>query len=571
MIDGEGVEVWPALEPKVRLGADFIELSRRRRRTKILLTDLAIVRRHRGDLVISTAEQSYWIAPDAVGGPEAVRALHLALRDRIDTHPEAERIRSTLARMTHLHRTFSGRRPRVTLAVLVVCAVVYAGQVAWGATLPISLLWDDDGFRSLPIRFARLLTMGANAHALINHGELFRLATANLLHANTVHFVMNVLGLLMLGPLIEQIWGPWRTAVVMGVTALAGAAASAWLTNSAGSVGVSTALLGLLGVYAVLWIRFRTHLPPAFVVPRDRWVALIAINGIIWWFIPVVDHFGHLGGALAGAALVMVVHPLGRTPNFLVSAGRVTRFMAVGLGLLFVGSIAMAAATALRRPPSETLDPVVRAAAQRSPDFANNIAWAIVTSPDSDLGMLQTARAAAAEAAEATDGRELRAAIIDTLATAHYRLGQYRAAVNASLESVFLDSNDVTRNQLARFLQAHLQTSGIYSDDYGSVDDTTVTLDAEQVTLTRRTNDKNLFIIALIYRANRLEGSLWVHWPRTSPDDVINSRTEDHLGALRHDDAMLRVALIATDRVTEKPQKFSLDYLTMDDVTRSLP
>ena len=312
------VEVWDGQNGSVVIGpqALWVPVGRRRHREVpyAALARLGLTL-NSDTLVLSTPDESFRLTADKLGGVHRLVSLHRSLVHRIAAHPDGDRIFAKLVRNERLDRTFMSRRPWASHAFIAVCVVVFAAQIAWQATLPTSMLWGNtDPVRSLDsllMRLARIVAMGANSPGFVEAGEYFRLATANFLHAGWGHVGINLLGLLGLGPLVERIWGPWRLAAVFLLSGLTGAIASTWLTEPLVAVGVSTSLLGLLGAYFVVWLRFRSELPPRFAVPKNRWITLAVINLAIWWYVPSIDHWGHLGGAVGGAAFALFVHPPG--------------------------------------------------------------------------------------------------------------------------------------------------------------------------------------------------------------------------------------------------------------------
>ncbi len=536
-------------------------------------------------LVVSTGPRTYRVEAEAVGGKGRLYHLFHAVFERITAHPQSERILRTLAETDQLESALLARRPRATQAFIAICLAAFGLQMMWGATLPVvSLLGsptdDPGGLSFLPARLARLVAMGANTPGLVDAGEYFRLATANFLHAGWGHLLVNLLGLMALGPLVERLWGSARFVILFLLTGLTGAVASTWLTAPMISVGVSTALLGLLGAYFVIWLRFRTDLPPRFSVPTDRWVALVVINGVIWWYVPAVDHFGHLGGALGGVAVALAIHPLWRRdPGFVRPTTAATKAMAIVLSAVFVAAAGWAATVAARRPLDEGLRRLTLSQARQPPTRANLIAWAIATWPEAEPPLLRAAEATIRAAVDGIDSDAGRAAILDTWATLSYRLGRHREAVSASLSSIQLDPSPVTMSQAARFLKAYLQDAAPYR--YGVVDGQGVSLELDdgQVKLTRSHGLEDLLIVGLVERGGRLEGSLWIQYSSRAGEafswPLVHRRDADREGGgldvLGAPDATLRLALIATSRISDYGADVGLKYLPMDPGVRRLP
>ncbi|CAE5958576.1 unnamed protein product [Arabidopsis arenosa] len=87
-------------------------------------------------------------------------------------------------------------------------------------------------------------------NSLIERGQLWRLATASVLHANPLHLMINCYSLNSIGPTAESLGGPKRFLAVYLTSAdrsceVLGSAMSYWL-NKAPSVGASGAIFGLV-------------------------------------------------------------------------------------------------------------------------------------------------------------------------------------------------------------------------------------------------------------------------------------------------------------------------------------
>ncbi|HEX5013601.1 MAG TPA: rhomboid family intramembrane serine protease [Candidatus Limnocylindrales bacterium] len=204
-------------------------------------------------------------------------------------------------------------------------------------------------------------------------GELWRLFTVTLVHGGVavasvspelasqaligglVHLGFNMYALWLVGPVIEQIYGPTRTLVFYLVAALGASAASFAFGPGAEAVGASGAIFGLFGV---LFAAMRLHVP--MLDRRGRSLAsqvgfLIVTSLIFGFAIPNVDNVAHIGGLITGA-LLGAAFPPGRvatlrtlwqpaaerplaTPGFFGSAKAMVlslAALAIGIGICMV-------------------------------------------------------------------------------------------------------------------------------------------------------------------------------------------------------------------------------------------
>lgn len=354
-------------------------------------------------------------------GPEnAVRAL----LERIARAPGG---REQLARMAEVEET--ARTPGslyATWGLAGLCAVVYAGQLLVGADL------ERVGQFDLPLAV---------------DGDWWRFVTANLLHANTIHLLLNGLGLLAVGSLVERSIGTARTVCVIACSAL-GAMGASWLFQSDHVVGVSGVVLGLVGALCWLELRFATALPAWWRVPRGALFGTLAATALIS-LLPFVAAAAHAGGFLAGllAAMALTWPRLARRPSAAWVRGvacaslavAVAAIAAAGYELLRDGEYAARRLARLSR-----LENV-------SPDWLNNEAWSIAVDPGSSRDMLETALELAERAVEETDRQQ--AGILDTLAEVQFQLGNSEAALATIDEAIAQrPEDDYLREQRRRFL-----------------------------------------------------------------------------------------------------------------------
>jgi membrane associated rhomboid family serine protease len=160
------------------------------------------------------------------------------------------------------------------------------------------------------INLRSLIAFGAVSRDLvIGTGEWWRIGLAPLLHASMSHIVGNSIALFFVGVRLEPMIGRGWLLLIFVASALGGAIGSLY-GNAPGmpSVGASGAITGLIG--ALFVVSFNPYADPdhqramrktalRFGVPALLPLAFGASGG--------VDYFAHAGGALAGAALGVVL------------------------------------------------------------------------------------------------------------------------------------------------------------------------------------------------------------------------------------------------------------------------
>jgi membrane associated rhomboid family serine protease len=376
------------------------------------------------------AKRSVYVLPRHLfverGAPER---LLQRLIERIAGLPDGQR---QLARMAEIET--EARRPahaRATWALALVCLAVY----------PLQLLIGRD-----------VEEVGYFNALLVADGDWWRMVTANLLHAIPTfpfHLVLNVLGLVALGTLVERPLGTARTLVVMGVSGLAAMMASGWAHHER-VVGVSGVVFGLLGAVTWLELRFADRLPAWWRVPRRALFVMIAVSAALAAVVRVIAWGAHLGGFVAGAAAAALLPPRpaeSSAPAWVrVCGGAVVGATALAL---------VAAGAELARPGAYA--PQLWARIARMPEIEvepgvlNEYAWTIATDPASSRDMLESALLMAERAVDAT--KRSVPEILDTLAEVQFRLGRREAAV-ATIYEAITQRPDVPyyQEQLERFM-----------------------------------------------------------------------------------------------------------------------
>lgn len=191
---------------------------------------------------------------------------------------------------TSRRHSFNGRQ--MTNILLAINVLVYIAQIATQGKL---MLW------------------GAKINSLIDRGQLWRLATSSLLHANIGHLMINCYSLNSVGPTVESISGPRRYLAVYFASAITSSAMSYWFCK-APAVGASGAIFGLVGSVAVYVARHK-RLTGGGKEHLQHIAGVILLNMVIGLLSKGIDNWGHVGGLVGGAAISWVVGPAWKYEN----------------------------------------------------------------------------------------------------------------------------------------------------------------------------------------------------------------------------------------------------------------
>lgn len=154
-----------------------------------------------------------------------------------------------------------------------------------------------------------LVAFGAKYNDAIRAGEYWRFITPIFLHANLLHLGLNMLNFLILGIIIERIFGHLRFLLIFLLTGVISVIASFSFMPQEVSVGASGAIFGIVGAYSVFVLVHRKAFPRKG-NPAIAWlVIIIGLNLGIGFIIPNVDNYAHVSGFLSGCLLGWLFTP----------------------------------------------------------------------------------------------------------------------------------------------------------------------------------------------------------------------------------------------------------------------
>ncbi len=141
---------------------------------------------------------------------------------------------------------------------------------------------------------------GMQPLAIAVSGEWFRLGSAMFLHAGWLHLGFNMYILYLLGPPLERVLGHGRFLALFLISGLGGSVASYWFSDMRTlSVGASGAIFGLMAAWIVVARRLGWDMTQV--------AMLLAINMALGFVLGGVDWRAHLGGAITGAVLGLLL------------------------------------------------------------------------------------------------------------------------------------------------------------------------------------------------------------------------------------------------------------------------
>ncbi len=401
----------------------------------------------RPGLFCAAGDFATYIPAGRFSSSDDARAAYTAIRERLGELPDGPQRLARLEQLAREDEVVSRGRPIITEGLVALNVLVFLlVQAAITTQSPLEL-----------VRF------GVNARALVAEGQVWRLLSANFLHGNAPHVMINALSLLSLGAIAERLLGRARFLALYLGSAIFGATFSAAFQSWSYTVGASTALFGVFGAMLLVHFRHRAQIPVRYRLSDAAWLWMLVLN-VLLSMMPIIDWLAHLGGFIGGVLLALVLVddddalPLGRAPW----AHRGLAAVLV-LGYAFAGVRAVEASRAASRDDDLTVGKSLVDAPIAPPDALNAIAWFIAIDPYATDEQLALAQRAAQRAVDLDADATHR----DTLATALFRRGEVDAAILLESDALIALRDDlpgpqdaVLAAQAARFLLARRPENG---------------------------------------------------------------------------------------------------------------
>lgn len=287
---------------------------------------------------------------------------------------------------------------------------------------------------------------GALSAPLVELGDVWRLVTANFLHGNLPHLLLNGVSLWVLGALLERSLGTARAGLVMAASGL-GAMGAGLLWHYSWALGASGIVAGIAGGLLVLELLRPAMVPAPWRLPRRLLVGAVLVDGLLLGLIPGIAHAAHGGGLLAGGVVTWAVTPArgAALPSRVwIRFGNAAAISALLLSVVvWIGSSVHPEAASWRRA-QQLLN-----ASNPSPALLNNEAWTIATGDHPAPRLLAVAERLAKRAVQATGRRNPN--FLDTLAELYFQQGNSDRAIATIDEAIALSSERYYREQRRRF------------------------------------------------------------------------------------------------------------------------
>lgn len=189
---------------------------------------------------------------------------------------------------------FGRSDPQASIAIIGITVAVFAAQVlfAGGARAQSGWVYEN----------------GALFGPLVDNGEVWRLLTYGLLHADPIHLLLNMVGVFFLGQFLEPTLGPARFTAMYLASLFAGALGAMIEGPGNVTVGASGGVFGLMGGAIVLLRNSGID------IWRSPIMIILGINLLFTFTNDRISKGGHVGGLVGGllcAALILAAERQG--------------------------------------------------------------------------------------------------------------------------------------------------------------------------------------------------------------------------------------------------------------------
>ena len=180
--------------------------------------------------------------------------------------------------------------------ITVFCGVLYLLALA----LDPSAIFQTQGLMQiLSPSLEASIQLGVTGTRPVAYGWWWTLITAIYLHGGLLHIFFNMMWVRQLGPVVEELFGPFRLFAIFTIAGITGFIAST-LAGHAFTLGASGSIFGLLAAAIAYGRRAGAQL---FTRQFLQWAGLLFVMGFV---MPGVDNWAHGGGFIGGYAAAYV-------------------------------------------------------------------------------------------------------------------------------------------------------------------------------------------------------------------------------------------------------------------------
>ena len=235
---------------------------------------------------VETDSMCLWLADNSAA--EKFVAILPKRRTR-DFRPQAKADAEFGAKLTAQSPRFPITVALVAINTLVFIATLIAGAEWFIPVGKIQIAW------------------GSNFGPYTTDGEWWRLFNSLFIHFGIAHLVLNMIALVMFGPLVERLYGSVNYLLIYLLAGIAGSLASLSWQPEINSAGASGAIFGILGALLAAQLRAGETFPPDILRPiRNTALLFLGLSLYAGFKYKGIDNAAHLGGLAAGFLVGLV-------------------------------------------------------------------------------------------------------------------------------------------------------------------------------------------------------------------------------------------------------------------------
>ncbi len=208
---------------------------------------------------------------------------------------------------------------------------------------------------------------GMTTGDVYRHHQWWRLITSCFVHFGAIHLMVNMVSLMLMGPILETLLGKaWFLTAYLICGWGGGCAVLIFTDFRIVAAGASGALWGLMALEAIWIVRYRRHLPQPHRTQMIRnLIFCIIMNVMITHLVPNISAAAHYGGGVTGLLLAL--------PLEMVRFGRGGLRVAGAALVLLVPVAAVVVALAVQRPLESALADLLQTHSQAEKTYDTHV------------------------------------------------------------------------------------------------------------------------------------------------------------------------------------------------------
>lgn len=171
---------------------------------------------------------------------------------------------------------------------------------------------------------------------VLDYGQLWRLVTPIFIHIGWEHMILNGLSIYFVGKLLEGLIGSWQFLLLYLLSGIMGNAFVLYFTPTVVAAGASTSIFGMFAALVIIgYVGKNAYLRH---IGRN-YLVLILLNTVMSLLSPDVSVAGHIGGAVGGVLLAVMMHIPKLTDSFIKREKMVAALMYLALMTIFLWDV----------------------------------------------------------------------------------------------------------------------------------------------------------------------------------------------------------------------------------------